>query len=318
MKNLPVQWLLLVISLPTNGATARMRIWRALKTLGCGSLRDGAYLLPFNELHQQRLNDLLEETVREGGSGWLMTVQTQTEEEAASYRGLFDRSAECSEFSKALARACKALPKQTLQEISKTLRKQRRDYEALRAIDFFPNEASAQVESAWGDFVKAAEAALSPDEPHATDAQILLLDSKGYQGRTWATRQHLWVDRVASAWLIQRFIDPKAKFLWLKSSADCPAKALGFDFDGAAFTHAGNRVTFEVLMASFNLEHDAGLLHIAAIVHALDVGEGFVPEASGFEAILSGVRQSTTGDDQLLKDFGQVLDALYMHFSTNP
>jgi hypothetical protein len=96
------------------------------------------------------------------------------------------------------------------------------------------------------------------------------------------------VDRVASAWLIRRFIDPDARFLCLKEPQDCPPEAVGFDFDGAEFTHLGARITFEVLMASFDLDEDRALRRIGALVHYLDVGGIPVPEATGFAAILAG------------------------------
>src|SRR5690242_12864520 len=89
----PASWLLLVVSLPTEGATARMRIWRALKALGCAALRDGAYLLPAGDARLQALQELAAECVREGGSAWLMTVRPQAGDEEA-YRLLFDRSAD--------------------------------------------------------------------------------------------------------------------------------------------------------------------------------------------------------------------------------
>jgi hypothetical protein len=317
MNTKNTQWLLLIISLPTNGATARMRIWRALKSLGCGSLRDGVFLLPQGPLHQQSLRDLAAETVREGGSAWLVAVHAQSEAEDEAYRALFDRSADYSEFLKILAQARRTLAGLGMQEISRLLRKLRRDYEGIRAIDYFPNEASLQAEAVWMDFVNVAETMLSPDEPHPIDAAILQLDRNDYRARTWATRARLWVDRVASAWLILRFIDHNASFLWLDSPADCPSDALGFDFDGATFTHIGDRVTFEVLVASFGLESDRGLQRIGALVHALDVGGGVVPEASGFEAMLAGARQRVVNDDQLLAEIGVVLDSLYAHFSTN-
>jgi len=126
----------------------------------------------------------------------------------------------------------------------------------------------------------------------------------------------MWVDRVASAWLIRRFIDTRARFIWLASPADCPADALGFDFDGAAFTHVGERVTFEVLLTSFGLDADAALVRLGAIVHALDVGGPAAPEAIGFEAVMAGTRQRAENDDQLLEHMGAVLDALYAHFSS--
>lgn len=312
------QWLLLIVSLPTISATARMRIWRALKALGCGALRDGAYLLPDEPTRLQALQDLSDETVREGGSAWLLTVLAQSKSEDDSFRAVFDRSGDYTELLKSLALARGTLTGLGLQEINRLLRKLRRDYEAIRSIDYFPNDTSALAEAAWMDFVHVAETMLSPGEPHAVDAAIQALDAKDYQGRLWATRARPWVDRVASAWLIRRFIDQKARFLWLLASTDCPSDALGFDFDGARFTHIGDRVSFEVLLASFGLDQDRGLQRLGAMVHALDVGGAAVAEASGFEAMLAGARQRVDDDDRLLEEISVVLDSLYAHFSNNP
>ena len=139
------------------------------------------------------------------------------------------------------------------------------------------------------------------------------LERTAYRGKLWATRQRVWVDRVASAWLILRFIDPDARFLWLKTPQDCPVDAIGFDFDGAAFL-MGHRVTFEVFVTSFDLETDSALARLGVLVHALDVGGVPMPEAAGFEAILTGVRASGADDDQVLAAMMPVLDALYTAF----
>jgi hypothetical protein len=311
-------WLLLIVSLPTTSATARMRIWRSLKSLGCGPLRDGAYMLPHSPVQKQALNDLSEETVREGGTAWLLTVQAQSADENSAYLALFDRTGDYAEWLKVLAAIRKTLPSATPADITRSLRKLRRDYDAIRAIDYFPNDAGAEAEIAWTDFVKIANGMLSPGEPHAVATSIVRFYRRNFQGRVWATRKRLWVDRVATAWLIHRFIDPKAHFLWLESPAACPTDALGFDFDGATFTHVGDRVSFEVLLASFGLDRDRGLVRIGAMVHVLDVGDGFVPEASGFEAMLTGARQRAADDDHLLAAISIALDALYTHFSNDP
>jgi hypothetical protein len=308
-------WLLLIVSLPTQSATARMRIWRALKTLGCGLLRDGNYLLPHTAPHQLSLRKLADETQHEGGSAWLLGVQPQSSDENDTYRTLFARDQEYAQLLSTLAAARQNLPALTPLEIGKLLRKLRREFETVRAIDYFPNGSSAEAELAWADFVQAAERLLAPDEPHPVNVALVRLDVSDYKGRTWATRRWLWVDRVASAWLIRRFIDREARFLWLESVSDCPADALGFDFDGARFTHSGEHVTFEVLLASFGLEQDAGLARLGALVHALDAGNGFVPEASGFEAMLAGARERALDDDQLLAEVGVVLDSLHAYFS---
>ena len=309
-------WLLLVVSLPSTSATARMRIWRALKALGCGALRDGAYLLPNREAPRRHLGELADETVREGGSAWLLTVQAQSDKDGEAYRALFDRTGEYAEFAAALSSARRTLAGLTPQEVNRALRKLRRDYEALGAIDYFPTESSTQSEAAWMDFVNVAQTLLSPGEPQSIDAEVPRRAPADFQGRTWATRRRLWVDRVASAWLIRRFIDLEARFLWLEAPANCPPHALGFDFDRAAFTHIGERVTFEVLLASFGLERDCGLVRLGAMVRALDVGGAFIAEASGFEAMLAGARQRCADDDQLLAEMSVVLDLLHAHFSS--
>jgi hypothetical protein len=151
----------------------------------------------------------------------------------------------------------------------------------------------------------------------ALRAQIKRLHVEDYQSRVWATRQRPWIDRLASAWLIRRFIDPNAGFLWLATPADCPEHALGFDFDGAAFTHVGAKVTFEVLTASFGLTEDAGLIRLGALVHYLDVGGIPIPEASGLETLMQGLSQRFGDDDALVSEAGKIFDALYLAFSGN-
>ena len=307
-------WLLLVASLPTTSATARMRIWRAIKALGCVPMRDGAYLLPALSAHEAALTALAEETIQQGGQAWLVNISSRSAEQEAAFKALFDRSEDHTTFFNDLSSARLALAKQLPVEVNRALRKLGRDFDALSAVDFFPTDTSLRTQSAWADFQEAANAVLSPGEPRSEAGQILLRPLADYQGRTWSTRRHLWVDRVASAWLIQRFIDTKACFVWLDQPKDCPKNALGFDFDGAEFSHVGDKVTFEVLMTSFGLQGDRGLQRLAVMVHALDVGGTPALEAVGFEAILKGASQRLPDDSALLQEIGSVLDSLYVHF----
>jgi hypothetical protein len=314
MVALNPSWLLLIVSLPTASATARMRIWRNLKALGCMPLRDGAYLLPVEADREQDLQDLADECLREGGSAWLMAIAPRSPKEVAAYRQLFDRAEDYADLRKTWKDANRTSRSLSAPELMRLQRKLQREYDAIRAIDFFPNEASREAEAAWTDFSRRVAELLSPDEPHETSGQIPRLDRGQYQGRIWATRRRLWVDRVASAWLIRRFIDRDARFQWLARPSDCPKSALGFDFDGATFTHTGDRVTFETLLASFGLEEDAALARLAALVHVLDVGGEPVPEAKGFEAVMAGARERLPDDDALLAEIGGVLNSLYAHF----
>jgi len=310
-----VSWRLLVVSLPTEGATARMRVWRALKALGCSALRDGAYLLPADADRTQQLQQLADECIREGGSAWLMAVQPRSSDEDDAWRARYDRAADYAALRKSWKEANRALARLAPAEVARLQRKLQREYEALRSIDFFPGEASAEADAAWTDFDRRLARALSPDEPHEIRGGVPRRDPGLYQGRTWATRRRLWVDRVASAWLIRRFIDRDARFRWIARPADCPRRAVGFDFDGAAFTHVGDRVTFQTLLASFGLDGDPALARLGQLVHHLDVGGEPVPEASGFEAVMAGARERLVDDDALLAEMSAVLDSLYAHYA---
>ena len=311
----PRTWLLLILTLPTENATARMRFWRALKAVGCVVLRDGVYVLPANPWHDEAFRALADEIIAAGGAATVLESHSRDAEQDRLFLGLFDRAEDYAALNKSLREARKSLSALSAAEVHRLLQRLRRDYEALRAIDYFPGEATVRAEAAWADFLGLIDTVLSPDEPHAAGGAIGRLDPAKYRGRTWATRKHLWVDRVASAWLIRRFVDPKARFLWLEKPADCPKKALGFDFDGAAFTHVGERVTFEVLVASFGLDHNPGLLRLGELVHALDVGGAAVPEAGGFEALMTGARQRADDDDALLTEMSGVLDSLYAFYN---
>jgi hypothetical protein len=310
-------WLLLVLTLPTDNATARMRFWRALKAKGCAVLRDGVYLLPATDAAEAELLELGTSIGEAGGAAHVVRTSSRGADQEAEFRSLFDRADEYAAFARSLTDARKTLSDLSPAEITRLLRRVGKDFEAISSIDFFRNEASTRAEAAWQDFVALANTVLSPGEPHQAEGAIAVLRHEDHQGRTWATRQRLWVDRVASAWLIRRFIDSQAQFLWLASPSDCPDDALGFDFDGAAFTHVGDRVTFEVLVASFELEDEPGLLKLGALVHALDIGGPVVPEAVGFEAVMAGAKARALTDDEMLAEMSNVLDSLLAHFAAS-
>lgn len=291
-------WRLLVATLPTRPAAARMRLWRGTKAIGCAALRDGAWLLP--DAAAAALMPLAEEVIGAGGAAEVLQVNT-TDDQTLRFQALFDRSAEYV----GLLAAIHAAQERSDPKLVESLRRQ---FKAVAAIDFFPGEAQRQVADALAELASAASG-----EPRAGSGDIRRLKTADYQGRTWATRRHLWVDRMASAWLIRRFIDRKARFLWLDNAKKCPRSALGFDYDGAAFSHVDGRVTFEVLAASFGLDDDPAIARIAAIVHCLDVGGVPVPEAPGIEAVLAGLRDAAD-DDKLLTETNRVFNGLYKHY----
>jgi len=305
-----MHWDLLVLSLPTENATARMRAWRALKAAGAAVLRDGVYLLPEGDVRRETLLALADDVRRAGGEAQVFAVEPAGD---ADHRALFDRSDDFGNLLAEIGNCRAALSEETAAQVIKQARKLRKAFDQLAAIDFFPGEAQRQTAAALQSLEADAVRAASPDEPHAQVHAVQRLDAAKYRGRVWATRRRPWVDRLASAWLIRRHIDPQARFLWLKSPADCPKRALGFDFDGATFTHVGARVTFETLLASFGLETPA-LLRLGVLVHGLDAGGVLPPEAAGIERVLAGMRDAIADDDRLVQAAAAVFEGLLVAF----
>lgn len=314
--NNSINWLSLIISLPTSNATARMRIWRALKSLGCGVLRDGVYLLPASEEAALCLEQQALEITRAGGTSQIVKLASTHPAQDHVFRELFNRTDEYAALKRNTDLFLGTLPTQDLLASKRALKRLARDFAAISAIDFFPGPVREQIALLLDRASAELEAAAHPDEPHSTKGKIKKLKRDDFQSRVWATRKHLWVDRMASAWLILRFIDPDAEFKWLNMPQDCPQNALGFDFDGATFTHAGPLVTFEVLLASFNLEPDPALQRMAAVVHYLDVGGIPVNEALGLELVLKGMRERCANDDAVLAEAARIFDDLYRTYSS--
>ena len=305
-------WLMLVASLSGRSPAPRMRLWRALKGAGAAALRDGVYVLPASEAAWTLFRSQAEEVGGAGGSAHVVPFTATGPAQEAELRGAFDRTQAYAPGLERLAALRAELPELAEIEARRRLAGVRRQLEGIAVTDFFPGSARAQAEAALADAEHTLNAQFAPDEPHTVQAAIPRRQLGDYLGRTWATRRHLWIDRVASAWLIRRFIDPQARFLWLAQPGDCPPDALGFDFDGAAFTHVGPRVSFQVLAASFGLDHDPRLARLGRLIGYLDIGGVPVPDAAGFASVMTGARaRHGENDDALLRDMSIVLDSLY-------
>ena len=309
-------WLLLIANQPGKNHTLRMRIWRALKAAGAGMLRDGVYVLPRTPVAQKIFENQALEIRAVAGSVHILTFASETPEQQDALLKLFDRTAEYQILRTRLDACKRSLGKSTELGARRALAAVVRDVAITQATDFFPGKPQAQIRGALSDAEAALNARFSPNEPRPAHRKIPRRDKKDFRGRVWATRQHMWIDRVCCAWLIRRFIDPKAKFIWLKRIKNKPRRAIGFDFDGAQFTHVDAKVTFEVLLRSFDLEGDAGLARLGALVHFLDVGGIPVAEAAGFAAIVSGARSLYPDDDALLQSVTPALDSLYHSYRT--
>jgi hypothetical protein len=293
-----------------------MRIWRALKSAGAGTLRDGVYVLPQSDSAKAVFTAQASEIQAGGGSTHLFAVPNESPDQHKTLSALLDRTGEYAESIQRLDALKGKLIRLRESEARQQLASVAREVSAIVARDFFPGEPRKQIEGALAETESAINARFAPDEPRPARRRIRPRHVKEYRGRIWATREHLWIDRVASAWLIRRFIDPHAKFVWLKRIKDCPKRAVGFDFDGAEFTHVDSLVTFEVLVASFALDQDVGIARLGALVHHLDVGGIPIAEGPGFATIMAGARRLQPDDDALLKAMTPVIDSLYAEYKS--
>jgi hypothetical protein len=130
-------------------------------------------------------------------------------------------------------------------------------------------------------------------------------------GRTWATRKPLWADRLASAWLIRRFVDPEGKVVWLDKAQEAPAGAIGFAFEGAHFANTETRITYEEILVQLKLAGNQALARIGSLVHFLEARGTPVPEAAGVQTLLQGAVRRARNEDELLGEAEKTFDLLY-------
>lgn len=305
------KWLLLTASLPASPSALRVRIWRALKASGCGTLRDGVYLLPADAPSAADLW-AIDKAIRDGGADAHMLVVTARDAtQEAAFTALFDRSEQYAELLQSLKEARSGITKLPEPELRRKLRGLEQQLRTVHASDFFPGKKSQRAASALETLRREVERHLSPGEPISRVEGIEKRHVEAFRGKTWATRKRPWVDRLATAWLICRFVDSAARFLWIDGPRNCPKSAIGFDFDRATFTHVGDKVTFEVVMHAFGLEPDTALKRLGELVHYIDVGGIPVDEAAGVESLVRGLQAQHADDDALLAASLSLFDTLY-------
>jgi hypothetical protein len=304
------RWLVTVTQLPTEDPAGRMRMLRTLESLGAAVMREGVYVLPDTPDNRRALERLAQYVAENAGIANVLRVAAAGEAQSAQLKRCFDRSARYDELTKIIRSLRVGFGHSDASAISRVLHKQRRDFEAIAALDFFPNEARERTEQALTEAEAEVRQLLFPAQVGATTHA-----DEPMQKRTWATRRPLWADRLACAWLIRRFIDSEAKLQWLDKRAGCPAGAIGFGFEGARFANDESRVTYEQMLAAFGLDSHAALSRIGGIVHFLEVRGTPVPEAAGVQTLLQGAVRRASSEDELLREAEKTFDLLYDAYS---
>jgi len=298
-------WLITVAQLPTEDPAARMRVLRTLESLGAAVVREGAYLLPDTAANRQALDALADYVAKSAGTAHVLQVNARSEAQQEQFQRLFDRSARYEELVKTVESLRVGFGQVDPGAISRVLHKQRRELEAIAALDFFPTEARSRAEHALAETEDAVRRLLFQSQSQALGAGESLLR------RTWATRRPAWADRLACAWLIRRFVDPEARLVWLEKGEEAPAGALGFGFEGAHFAPSEARIAYEEMLARLDLAKNPALAKIGSIVHFLEAGGTPVPEAAGVQTLLQGAQRRAQHEAEALGEAEKTFDLLY-------
>jgi hypothetical protein len=295
-------WLLLLFGLPTKRKTERVAVWRRLKKMGAVQMKTSTYLLPDEPAQYEQFQWLAQQIRDYGGDSTLVRAQEiegLTRDEVVS---LFNtaREAEYFDLKKALQNFISRRRKRDAESAAGELERLTRQFRELRQIDFFDSARGHEV----------AMLLRRVEEPQRS-RKLQTLEAKQYRGKTWLTRPRPEIDRVGSAWLISRFIDPKAKFVFAPSAQSIPG-AIPFDMLDAEFSHHGNNCTFETLVKRFALA-DKAVAKIAEMIHDADLDDAKFQrvECLGIDRVLKGWAKQGLTDEQILDHGFECFDALY-------
>ena len=308
------RWLVLIHQIPPHPSYLRVKIGRRLQALGAVPVKNSVYVLP-------RGDDALEDfqwVRREilAGKGDASVCEARFVEGLSDDRieALFDAAREAdyaalAKEARTLAptgRSARRVP--STAQVETALRRLRKRFAEVVAIDFFGATGRDTVD----ELLASIESRLRPPAPEPGSHAPVPSDVRG---RTWVTRRGVHIDRIGSAWLIRRFIDPEARFRFVQGQEDPVAGELRFDMFEADFTHEGDQCTFEVLLRRFGLQ-DPALVRVGEIVHDIDLKDDAFhhPETAGLDHLVAGIAMRHQDDEGRLRDGAAAFEALYEYF----
>ncbi|HEX6101790.1 MAG TPA: chromate resistance protein ChrB domain-containing protein [Alphaproteobacteria bacterium] len=302
----PAHWLLLIHQLPPKPDYFRVKIWRRLQGLGAVPVKNSVYVLPRSDEAVEDLRWVQREIEEGGGEASLCEAEfldgLTDEEVIAAFRAA--RDGDYSALQEEAERIAAEARREKAAAGAGALVRLRRRLEQIAAIDFFAASGRAGAEAALDALERLGPADAEPSP---------IAGPRKPRAATWVTRRGIQVDRIASAWLIRRFIDIEARFRFVDPARHKPKKGeIRFDMFEAEYGHGGGRCTFETLVQAFALK-DGALGAIAEMIHDLDLKDRRFgrPETEGLGRLLAGVAALRRGDPDRLEAGGAALDALY-------
>jgi hypothetical protein len=310
------RWYIFIHQLPPRPLYLRAKVRNLLSRAGAIALRDAVYLLPLREALLPELRRTAAVAVTGGGEAYVGLTEFDErpshEDLVEAFRRARDEdyrtlAAQVRKWAAKLDRRSGTSAPEGQFRARSTHAKRRLDQ--IIRIDFFEAHGRAEAEAALANL----DARLRPGSSEATRAHAM---DRELLGRTWVTRRGIQVDRIASAWLVRRFIDPRARFRFIDPHGEEPrAGELRFDMVAGDFTHEEDRCTFETLVLRTGIK-DPALARVAEIVHEIDIKDGkyACPEKTGVQQMLGGMLMATPDDESRLDRGFAMFDDLYQSF----
>ncbi|MBM4067004.1 MAG: chromate resistance protein [Planctomycetes bacterium] len=323
------KWILLTHQIAQDAPNLRVKVWRHLKKLGAVLFKNAVYLLPYTKEHEESMQWICKQIRDSGSDASLFITESMDKKHNEEIIKTFQES--CNKEYLPLIDQCNDVLKQI---------------EQIEGTEGVTDRFVEDFERKLNEIIKSTDEIVKIDFFHAPQRDVLLkkiesirqkiekwskkkkeevpvinkfYQKKDFLGKKWVTRKDIYIDRIASAWLIRRFIDPNAKFVFIsKGENKLPKNAIPFDRYGAEFTHHGDDCTFETLIRVFDL-NDPALRPIAEIVHDIDLKDNKYnrKEADGIGQIIMGLSKKLNNDNKLLEKGMEIFDALYQNYSSN-
>lgn len=321
-------WILLTHQIPQDAPNLRVKIWRSLKKHGAVLFKNAVYVLPYTKEHEEVMQWLCKEIKDNGGNACVFITESldkkQDEEIIKTFNEVRNKEylpfiGSCSNIVNAIEKIeeTEGVTGHVIDEFTKELHEVMESLKDMVKIDFF-HAPQGEILSKKIELAQQKIKKWSGKSEQKTAVALKVYKIKDFLGKKWVTRKDIYIDRLASAWLIRRFIDPNAKFIFVsKSDEKLPKNTIPFDMYGAEFTHYGDNCTFETLIKTFDLR-DQALYPLAEIIHDIDLKDNKYnrKESDGIGQIITGLSQKLNNDNKLLEKGMEIFDALYYSYTT--
>ncbi|MCF6150305.1 MAG: chromate resistance protein [Candidatus Kuenenia sp.] len=321
------KWILFSYHVARSSQSLRVKVWRLLKRYGAVLFKNTVYILPYSKEHEEMILWLCKNIKDSGGEASSFITESldkeQDDEIIKTFQELCDREycgliETCESFIKKVERveSTQGLTESTVKGYRKKLLELTKMYAEIKKVDFFQSPQRVLAEKKLQRLQEKLE--ILPEKSGKEKSKLSkVYHVKDYLNKKWVTREDVYIDRIASAWFIKKFIDAKAQFVFVKKNARVlPKNTIPFDMYGSEFTHHGEDCTLEAFLKAFQI-NDVALQHIAEIVHDIDLKDEKYgrEEAEGIERVIDGMCLKLKNDNARLEKGLETFDSLYAFYS---